>query len=83
MLTKAANEWYFYSTVFPSLKKFYKEISANGAGKAATTAASGIFTFHGENLEVDASMVGIATRKAIDAAVAEIVKKYRKIYKIK
>jgi curli biogenesis system outer membrane secretion channel CsgG len=60
-----------------------KEITAVGKGKARTTAASGIFTFHGENLDADASMVGTATRKAIDAAVAEVVKKYRKIYKIK
>jgi curli biogenesis system outer membrane secretion channel CsgG len=60
-----------------------KIITAVGNGKAVTTAASGIFTFHGENLDADASMVGTATRKAIDAAVKEIAKKYRKAYKIK
>ncbi|MBN1128092.1 MAG: hypothetical protein JXA71_03855 [Chitinispirillaceae bacterium] len=60
-----------------------KKISAIGSGKAKTTAASGLFTFHGENLDADASMVGTATRKAIDAAIREIVKKYRKMYKIK
>lgn len=60
-----------------------KAITAIGSGKAKTTATSGLFTFHGENLDADASMVGTATRKAIEAAVAEIAKKYRKVYKIK
>jgi hypothetical protein len=60
-----------------------KAITAVGSGKAKTTASSGLFTFHGENLDADASMVGTATRKAIDAAVAEIAKKYRKVYKVK
>lgn len=60
-----------------------KKIIALGSGKAKTTASSGLFTYHGENLDADASMVGTATRKAIDAAVAEIAKKYRKVYKIK
>jgi hypothetical protein len=60
-----------------------KAILAIGSGKAKTTATSGLFTYHGENLDADASMVGIATRKAIDAAVAEVAKKYRKVYKIK
>ncbi len=58
-----------------------KRISAIGTGKAKTTALSGLFTFHDENLDADKSMVGTATRKAIDAAVAEITKKYRKAYK--
>jgi hypothetical protein len=57
-----------------------KKMTALGKGKAVTTASSGIFTFHGENLDADASMVGTATRKAVDAAVAEIAKKYRKVY---
>jgi curli biogenesis system outer membrane secretion channel CsgG len=60
-----------------------KAMSAVGSGKAKTTASTGLFTFHGENLDADASMVGTATRKAIDAAVAEIAKKYRKVYKVK
>jgi hypothetical protein len=60
--------------------KTMKEI---GIGKAATTAATGLFTYHDENLDVDQSMVGTATKKAIDKAVANIAKKYRKIYKIK
>jgi hypothetical protein len=60
-----------------------KAITAIGSGKAKTTATSGLFTYHGENLDADASMVGTATRKSIDAAVAEIAKKYRKAYKIK
>jgi curli biogenesis system outer membrane secretion channel CsgG len=60
-----------------------KKITALGSGKAKTMAASGLFTFHGENLDADASMVGTATRKAIDAAVAEVNKKYKKLYKVK
>jgi hypothetical protein len=54
-----------------------------GSGKARTKAVSGLFTYHGENLDTDASMVGTATKKAIDDAIAEIVKKYRKTYKAK
>jgi hypothetical protein len=60
-----------------------KKLSAIGSGKAATTAVTGIFSFHGENLDANASMVGTATKKAVDAAVAEIDKKYRKAHKIK
>jgi curli biogenesis system outer membrane secretion channel CsgG len=60
-----------------------KKLTAIGSGKAKTTAASGLFTFHGENVDADASMVGTATKKAIDDAVAEIMKKYRKSYKVK
>lgn len=60
-----------------------KKISAVGSGKAKTTAASGLFSYHGENLDADASMVGTATKKAVDDAVAEIMKKFRKSYKIK
>lgn len=60
-----------------------KKNSAIGSGKAKTTAASGLFSYHGENLDADASMVGTATKKAIDDAVGEIMKKYRKAYKVK
>ncbi|MBN1129850.1 MAG: hypothetical protein JXA71_12735 [Chitinispirillaceae bacterium] len=60
-----------------------KSITAVGSGKAKTTAASGLFTYHGENLDADASMVGTATKKAIDDAVADIVKKYRKKYNMR
>jgi hypothetical protein len=59
-----------------------KKITAIGSGKAKTTAASGLFTYHGENLDADASMVGTATKKAIDEAVGEIIKKYRKSYRV-
>ena len=59
-----------------------KSIVEIGKGVAATTAASGLFTFHEERLDVDASLVGTATRKAIDHAVGEVVKKYRKRYTI-
>lgn len=59
-----------------------KKIKAIGTGKAATTALAGLFTFHDENLDADKSMAGTATRKAIDNAVAEVIKKYRKAYKI-
>lgn len=58
-------------------------ITAVGSGKAKTTASTGLFTYHGENLDADASMVGAATRKAIDEAVAGIAKKFRKSYKVK
>jgi curli biogenesis system outer membrane secretion channel CsgG len=60
-----------------------KKITAIGSGKAKTTAAAGLFTYHGENLDADASMAGTATKKAIDDAVGEIVKKYKKAYKVK
>jgi len=58
-----------------------KTLSAVGTGKAKTTASSTFFTFHGESLDTDKSMVATATRKAIGEAVTEIVKKYRKKYK--
>jgi curli biogenesis system outer membrane secretion channel CsgG len=60
-----------------------KKMTAIGNGKAATTATTGLFTFHGENLDADASMVGTATKKAIDDAVGDITKKYKKVYKVK
>ena len=59
-----------------------KKITAIGTGMAATTAVTGLFTFHDENLDADKSMVGIATRKAIDDAVKEVALRYRKEYKI-
>lgn len=58
-----------------------KTIAAIGSGKAKTTATSALFTFHGEKLDADKSMVATATRKAITLAVDEIMKKYRKEYK--
>jgi curli biogenesis system outer membrane secretion channel CsgG len=59
-----------------------KKISALGTGKAKTSVKSALFTFHQEKLDADKSMVATATKKAIDEAVTEVAKKYRKKYRI-
>lgn len=60
-----------------------KKLKAIGVGKAKTTASSALFTFHDDRLDADKTMVATATRKAIATAVDEVVKRYRKKYKVK
>jgi curli biogenesis system outer membrane secretion channel CsgG len=57
-------------------------LTAAGSGNARTTATSALFTFHGEHLDADQSMVATATKKAIDEAVEHLAKQYRKKYRI-
>jgi hypothetical protein len=60
-----------------------KKLKAIGVGKAKTTASSALFTFHDDRLDADKTMVATATRKAITAAVDEVIKRYREKYKVK
>lgn len=57
-----------------------KKLKAIGTGTAKTSAKTVLFTFHGDRLDADKSMVATATKKAIDEAVKELAAKVQKKY---
>ncbi|MBD3421997.1 MAG: hypothetical protein GF398_17940 [Chitinivibrionales bacterium] len=58
-----------------------KSYTVVGKGVSTKTAASALFTFHEERLELDKTNVGNATKAALEMAVAKLVKIYRKKYR--
>jgi hypothetical protein len=58
-----------------------KTIKEKGEGKSSTTAGSAIFQYREDNVELDKTNVGNATKDALAEAVEKIMKEYEKKYK--
>ena len=58
-----------------------KKIKEKGKGVSTTTASSALFQFREDNVELDKTNIGNATKDALSGAVVKVLKKFRKKYK--
>ena len=57
-----------------------KKLVGNGRGISSTTAGSAVFSYREDNIELDKTNVGNATKKALGDAVARVMKQYKRKY---
>lgn len=57
-----------------------RKLTARGKGVSTTTASSAIFSYREDNVDLDKTNVGNATKEALDVAVRSIMKRYHKKY---
>jgi len=58
-----------------------KKLAGKGQGISSTTAGSAIFSYREDNVVLDKTNIGNATKEALGQAVATVMKKYNKRYR--